>query len=546
MSNFSAFFPFCGLGAGARGFLDAEVTLLGRRSRFTSLGGVDVDPEACADFERLTGSPALQADVAHLEPADLLRFVGPVAPDVVFGSPPCKGFSGLLPKKVARQKKYRELNELVPRWFDLVLRTWPDEPPRLLLLENVPRIMSRGKRLLGRIRRQLQGAGYLVDEHTHDCGELGGLAQHRRRFLLVARHPRRCPPLLYQPPKLRVRGCGEVLGALPLPGDPTAGPMHRLPKISWLNWVRLALIPPGGDWRDLPGVLDAGQARREVHKRYGVARWEEPTGVVCGSHGSNAAAYVADPRLAHNPNRHRNKYRVGGWLDPAAAVIGATRPGSGAACVADPRLVTWHKGILGVRPWDEPSGTVTGRAGVSTGTFAVSDPRPAWLKEGKSYTNLHRVIGWQESSPTVMGATRVGGGALSVSDPRVEAVLGPAVSDPPTLDDFERLIKVWDGDPKQAPPFTPMIVAADGTWHRPMTTLELAALQGIPTELDGQPLQLAGRAVSRHRERIGNAVPVPAARAIARQMLVALTEASLGYDSLGVDPVWVEPVRVGL
>ena len=40
----TAFFPFCGLGAGAYGFLQAEVTLLGRTARFRSLGGIDNDP----------------------------------------------------------------------------------------------------------------------------------------------------------------------------------------------------------------------------------------------------------------------------------------------------------------------------------------------------------------------------------------------------------------------------------------------------------------------------------------------------------------------
>ena len=528
MRDFTAFFPFCGLGAGARGFLDAEVTLLGRRARFRSLGGIDVNAEACEDFERLTGSPALCADVAELEAVDLLRFVGPTAPDVVFGSPPCKGFSGLLSKKAAKKRKYQELNALVTKWFDLVLRAWPDEPPRLLLLENVPRISSRGSALLRRVKRQLGRAGYLFDERTHDCGELGGLAQHRRRYLLVARHPRRCPPFLYQPPKRRVRGCGEVLGELPLPEDPAAGPMHRLPRISWLNWVRLALIPAGGDWRDLPDVLAEGQARREVHKRYEVAKWDEPTGVICGSHGSNAASYVADPR------------------------------------------VSWHRGILGVRPWDEASGTVTGRANPSTGTFAVADPRLLCKPRAGAYG----VLSWKKPAASVLGAGRVDNARCSVGDPRLNrpafdhgyrvlrwgepsftvagqsmpgcgaySVADERVTGSPTVDDFRTLIDAWDGDPRKAPPFVPVIIAADGTWHRPMTTLELAALQGLPTELDGKPLELAGRAVSRHRERIGNAVPVQAAEAIATQMLVALTEASLGCDSLGIEPVWVTPDR---
>src|SRR6478672_9595232 len=83
----TAFFPFCGLGAGALGFLRAEVKVCGRHARFRSLGGIDVDPLAAEDFEKLTRSPCLVADVAKLTVRELLAFC-PAAADVVFLSPP--------------------------------------------------------------------------------------------------------------------------------------------------------------------------------------------------------------------------------------------------------------------------------------------------------------------------------------------------------------------------------------------------------------------------------------------------------------------------
>lgn len=95
-------------------------------------------------------------------------------------------------------------------------------------------------------------------------------------------------------------------------------------------------------------------------------------------------------------------------------------------------------------------------------------------------------------------------------------------------------------DATKAPPFVPVIVARDGTWHRPMTLLELSALQGYPHEVDGQPIAWSGgRTVI--AEHIGNSVPPPAARAIAERMLVALLEASLGAMSLSSGAVWVQP-----
>src|SRR5690606_3697432 len=51
MSNvreYTALFPFCGLGAGARGFLDAQITMFGAPARFRSVGGIDIDPLGCA------------------------------------------------------------------------------------------------------------------------------------------------------------------------------------------------------------------------------------------------------------------------------------------------------------------------------------------------------------------------------------------------------------------------------------------------------------------------------------------------------------------
>ena len=235
-----------GIGVGARGFLRAQARLGADTARFRCLGGVDIDPDACRDFEYLTGAPALCADLFKLRPDELAAFWGPRRPDAVFTSPPCKGYSPLIGKEAAAKPKYQELNSLVHVEVSLVLDAYRGDPPPLLIIENVPGIMSRGKHLLIEVRRALAAAGYRFHESTHDCGEIGNLAQHRRRYLLVARREKAVSAFVHQPPKHRVRGCGEELGKLPLPETPSAGPLHRLPKISLLNHVRLAIIPAGG------------------------------------------------------------------------------------------------------------------------------------------------------------------------------------------------------------------------------------------------------------------------------------------------------------
>lgn len=472
--TFTFLAPFGGCGAGARGFLDAAITLpnLGVSAKWECLGGIDIDPLACADFQYLTGVEQWCRDITSLTPADV-RARWPRAPDCAFTSAPCQGGSGLLSAKKAAGEKYQQLNRLALQWARLMVSAW-DEPPKLLLFENVPRLVSRAPEMLAELRAVLTSAGYVLSECTHDCGELGGLGQRRRRWLLVARLPRRCPPVLYRPPKRRVRGCGDVLEALPVPATVEAqawGRMHVMPKLAMVNWIRLALIPSGGDWRDLEGVLAEGQARREMFKRHAVEDWNEPTGTVSADSGSNGVRNIADPRVegVQPQTGYDAAYGVLGWDQAARTIAGKTSPGCGAYAVADPMVrCSPRAGAYGVLRWDQSARVITAAHSVDNAFAAVADPR-------------------------------------------------------------------------KPPPFVPVIVAADGTWHRPLTTLELAALQGFPLVVNGKPLDLQGGS-TRQRQAIGNAVPPPAARAIAEQMLVTLTHGALDSSfHLGSTPVWVEP-----
>lgn len=598
MKRYTVLHAFAGAGGGALGFQRAERRLFDDELRFETVGGIDNDAEACADFEHLTGAPALCADVAALTPSELREFSGELAPDVVFGSPPCKGASGLLSEAKSKEPKYEALNRLVLTWTRLMLETWAD-PPRLVIYENVPRITTRAKRHLADVRKLLRAAGYIVNESYHDCGEIGGLAQHRRRWLLVARLARRCSSLLYHPTKRRVRACGEVLSELPVPATPEAlafGRLHELPKISWLNWVRLALIPAGGDWRDLDGVLAEGEARREKWKRHRVESFDEPTGAVT-SDGSNAVGAVADPRV----DAFGNVDRVRAWDEPTGTVTSSPAPSSGAPAVADPRIGmrvdrNWGGGTMGVVPWDESIGAIAGQTNPSNGAYSVADPRVSerfngamgvmpWDEPSRSviggrsngainvadprvkraYDAGYAVLSWDEAARTIAGTSAVGCGAYAVGDPRTELALG-AVHGPNAHHNKYRVVG-WDmaagtvigatrpgsgaqaiadprvpADPRKPPAFVPVIIAKDGTWHRPLTTLELAALQGFPTIVRGEPIRFAGPASSRWRTRIGNAVPAPAAQAIAEQMLLTLAYADAGAFTLSGDSsVWVEP-----
>jgi len=638
--EYTDFHFFCGAGGAAMGFARAGARVGSLRGRFRSLGGIDSNPAACADFAALVGTPATCLDLftdsqyrrfhdaappvdwAPVTHHDIRAAAGFENPDVVFLSPPCKGFSGLLSKSNAKSAKYTALNDLVIRSVHLMMAAWGDDPPSLILIENVPRIQQRGRSLLDEVIELLDLHGYAVAETTHDCGELGGLAQHRKRFLLVARHRSKVSSYLYEPPKKRIRAVGEVLDSLPLPETDALGPMHRCPRLQWRTWVRLALIPAGSDWRALQdldweryriesygqhhgklrvedwdkpahtvttsdrvgsGALSIADPRVPGDPRWhrgvlGVGSWDAPTGTVKGRATATTGAHsVADPRLQcdvtdRKHRRFNNVYQVIRYDDASPAVTGGTGPSAGGVSVADPRHNGWGGGgkyrvtrydeatgaviaasttgtgafaladprpprdlgqysPYGVLPWDKASGTVTGQAAPGAGVFSVADPRVR-SKAGRTdfrSSGHYGVLGWDESAKAVTANGQHDNGWNSVADPRVEPefALAPIPAD------------------KDRPDPIPVIVSLDGTWHRPFTTLELAALQGFPV-LDPR-FAMDGRNHEHWRERIGNAVPVDTGAAIGSTMLhcLLLQEAGVAFQ-LSETPIWVQPIAIAL
>ncbi|MCA8017764.1 DNA cytosine methyltransferase [Burkholderia metallica] len=535
----------CGLGGGAKGFKKAMSRVGNMTATWRCIGGIDNDPAAARDFEQLVGTPCTVMDLFTREqytafhgaeppagwreatPDDIRRAAGFEHPHCVFISSPCKGASGLLSETLSRTPKYQALNELTLRCVWLMCEAWKDDPVELIVFENVPRLATRGRHLLDQIGQILQHYGYAVNETAHDCGLLGGLAQSRKRFLLVARHMAKVPAFLYEPPLKRLQGVGTVLGRMPLPGDVAAGPMHRVPSLQWKTWVRLAFVEAGGDWRSLNRLaVENGHLRDylivpDMHNGVlGVNHWEEPCGVVAGaSRPGNGSFSIADPRGPADAAQYQ-QYGVLRWADTSGVITGAKSPGQGTFSVADPRHAgpAKHNNEFRIVPWDSAAGAVTSAHGTGQ---CVQDPRPGMRRErGDAYlTGGHYgVVGWDQYSGAVSAAAGHDNGRWSVADPRLPAASAKLVA---------------------------VIRALDGTWHRPFTTLELAALQSLvePEEY----LELDGLSDSAWRERIGNAVPPDAAQAIAEVMGTTLLLAESGETfQLSSTPVWVRSVAVAL
>jgi hypothetical protein len=110
------------------------------------IGGIDVDPAAIRDFSRRAGAAGTLLDLFDRDqyrafhgiepprdwraagPEDIQRAAGWETPHIVFLSPPCKGFSGLLSESRSQSERYQALNRLTLRGVWLMLETDQENP----------------------------------------------------------------------------------------------------------------------------------------------------------------------------------------------------------------------------------------------------------------------------------------------------------------------------------------------------------------------------------------------------------------------------------
>ena len=290
---------------------------------------------------------------------------------------------------------------------------------------------------------------------------------------------------------------GRVLDRMLLPGDPVAGPMHTIPNLQWKTWVRLAFIEAGKDWR-------------------------------CLEHFKVSDGVLNDYIILPENYGYSGILGVSKWDEHAAAISARSFPGTGKYSVADPRPTTtrWAGGKYKITKFDQSANTVIAASTTGEGAFAVADPRSGLQRGNGNYNSKHYgVVPWDATVGAITARAKHDNGAWSLADPRPASM--PITSQLPN--EKEQLLAV--------------IQSLDGTWHRPFTTLELAALQGL---VDGEEyLELDGCSHTSWRERIGNLVPPPAAQAIASMMGETLLLAWSGETFvLSATPIWCRDLAI--
>lgn len=642
---------FSGSGGCSRGF---------QLEDFKTIAALDNDADACADLDYLLGEQvSVCADIAGMTTAELRRVAGEVAPDVLVLTPPCKAWSKCLPKGKRFSPKYQAMTRLAVRAVQLGLGAWAT-PPKLIVIENVRGMNTEGRALMEEIKRELRRHDYAWNIRTWNLGEFG-LAQNRDRCLFVARHQPQVPCFLMVPPRSRPRPCGDDLGKLPPPVvDKRSASMHKLPQLSALNWLRLAAIPPGKDWKALPARIRLGGEGKARHAgKYGVEDPKQPAHTVTARNrvvsGWSAVAdqrvleFSGDVETAYQlgPNAHSGILGVVDTTAPAHTVTGNARVQGSWGAVADLRVDDHDgqrkNGGFGVNAWGEPAHAVLAEGSVQNTWSSVSaplrggvvarawvgrlgdrggvDPRLGCSPRNGAYGVLdaaapaatilahhshdnapgsyadpqldhaprngsYGVIAYDQPAPTVRGHHEVRQAPGAVADERLEEIdprkewdeathggrpqaygvqawdrpaatikgkqvtqnSRASIAHPAYPTPTHQLVRDADGElVLLGPPIKDwseicylVIQAEDGSWHRPLTDLELAVLQSLPAFHRGAMLALRGPSGKR-REHIGNMLPTLAAQAIARECKATLDAAGDGFRLVGEGEVWVQP-----
>lgn len=260
------------------------LTLGLKRAGFRVAAAVEIEKHAFATYK--TNHPdvtALKQDVRTIDGSYLRKIAGGKI-DLLAGCPPCQGFSSLTNTSTKRDPR----NNLVLEMARLVRET----RPRAVMMENVPGLADRGKRLFNQLLKTLDELGYT---YTWDVLQVAdyGVPQNRRRLVLLAG---RKVTLTTPPPthsrtgehglpkwktlKQTIHGMGAptILEDSHKGGGPQRFNWHIVRRLSPENIARLRQTKPGVSRSNLPVHL-----RPDCHKStehgysnvYGRMSWQQ-------------------------------------------------------------------------------------------------------------------------------------------------------------------------------------------------------------------------------------------------------------------------------
>lgn len=269
---------FAGCGGLSKGFMDAG---------FNIIVGVDNDTAALETFKRNhNGAEALNADLSKQETfEEINRIAGKRSIDVIIAGPPCQGFSLSGPRNFddERNKLYLAVFEVVKQF-----------KPKGFIIENVPgmKTLYRGQ-IKDEIVKRFVNLGYNVDCKIL-CAADFGVPQLRKRLIFMGVKKDigvvEFPKEIFTPKEYRT--CKDAISDLPSRVNElgeeedhyTSEPLNEYQNLMrrdcqvLLNHVAtkhtqmvidtIALVPEGGNYKDLPEGVGESRKFNEAWTRY--------------------------------------------------------------------------------------------------------------------------------------------------------------------------------------------------------------------------------------------------------------------------------------
>ncbi len=206
---------------------------------------------------------------ASTDPSDL----------VVFGGPPCQGFSTSNQRTRSKKNKNNWLYQAFIAFVRNVRPAW-------VVFENVRGILeTEGGMFAKQVEADLKKLGYFTSSGLLNAADFG-VPQVRSRFFIIARHGQAAPPLPKPPCQARVVTVAEAIEDLPklhIGAEESILPYARAAKSTYAKRMRgglkkcsghlvsrnasyvvkrYAKIPPGGNWANVPQSMMKNYADR--------------------------------------------------------------------------------------------------------------------------------------------------------------------------------------------------------------------------------------------------------------------------------------------
>lgn len=292
--------------------------------------GVDNWAPAVQSYRANFDHEILHTDVQHLRGRDLRKKFGEI--DLVVGGPPCQGFSiqRIGPDYDPRQELVLEFARVVSE----VKATG-------FIMENVPGLSGRrGQHVLAAFNKRMRLAGYTLTQAIVNAADYG-VPQLRRRLIVFGQRGATVGPIPASSVSSRMT-VREALEGLPEPSPPGSkgpDPLHVQSKLSPLNQKRIALIPPGGGFEDLPRHLRvrahrSGATRIGHRNVYGRLHPDRPAVTITGHFDSFTRGKFGHPWAPRNLTLREgarlqslpDNFQVFGTREEVAAQIGNAVP----------------------------------------------------------------------------------------------------------------------------------------------------------------------------------------------------------------------------